>query len=148
MTVTVKNGVYSVGVGDVSAGGDTLDYNFQDRDNTYLNVEVATKVGATCAPGDGAESFENLSPRQRIMASGYAINSATVGGYTPAQSATGSQVPVLSNGNLQLGASNPYITATSTNALTLQGSGATGDLQFFSSANRITSSGKGLASSA
>lgn len=80
MTVVVRNGVFNAGVGDTNAGGDTLDFNFEDTDAAYLNVEVATKVGATCAPGDGAESFENLSPRQRVTASGYAINSATLGG--------------------------------------------------------------------
>ncbi len=80
MTVSVRNGIFNAGVGDTNAGGDTLDFNFEDNDAVYLNVEVATKVGATCAPGDGAESFENLSPRQRVTASGYAINSATLGG--------------------------------------------------------------------
>ncbi len=80
MTVVVRNGIFNAGVGDTNVGGDTLDFNFEDTDAAYLNVEVATKVGATCAPGDGAESFENLSPRQRVTASGYAINSATLGG--------------------------------------------------------------------
>jgi hypothetical protein len=80
MTVTVRNGIYNVGIGDTSAGGDTLDFNFQDTDEAYLNVEVATKVGATCAPGDGAESFENLAPRQRVLAAGYAINAGMLSG--------------------------------------------------------------------
>ncbi len=80
MTVVVKNGVFNAGVGDTNAGGDTLNFNFEDTDTAYLNVEVATKVGPTCAPGDGVEVFENLSPRQRVTASGYAINSATLNG--------------------------------------------------------------------
>ncbi len=84
MTVTVRNGIFNAGVGDTNAGGDTLDFNFEDTDAAYLNVQVATKVGATCAAGDGAESFENLSPRQRVTASGYAINSATLNGQTGA----------------------------------------------------------------
>jgi hypothetical protein len=85
MTVVVKSGVFNVGIGDTVAGGDTLDYNFEDTDTVYLNVEVADKVGATCAAGDGAESYETLTPRQRIFSSGYAINSNTVGGRTAAQ---------------------------------------------------------------
>ena len=85
MTAVVRNGVFTVGIGDTNAGGDVLDYDFQTTDSTYINVEVATKVGPTCAAGDGAESFENLSPRQRINSSGYAINSGTVGGYTATQ---------------------------------------------------------------
>ena len=140
MTVTVKNGIFNVGIGDTGAGGDTLNYNFQDSDSVYLNVDVATRVGATCAPGDGAEVFETLSPRQRIYSSGYALNANTVGGFLAVQSATGNQIPVLSSGNLILGGTNPILSASTTNTLTLQGS-ATGDLQFFSSANKITSAG-------
>lgn len=141
MTVVVKNGVYNVGIGDTNLGGDTLDFNFEDNDAVYLNIEVATKVGATCAPGDGAETFETLSPRQRLYASGYAINAATVGGYLASPSATGNQIPVLNGGHLYLGGTNPFINATSTNALTFQGGGILGDIQFFSSANKITAAG-------
>lgn len=85
MTALVRNGVFNVGVGDTNAGGDTLDFNFQDTDAVYMNVEVATKVGATCAPGDGAESFETLGPRQRIYSSGFAVNASTLNGYDASQ---------------------------------------------------------------
>jgi len=85
MTVTVTNGVFNVGIGDTSVGGDTLDYNFQDNDSVYLNVDVAAKVGPTCAPGDGAETYETLGPRQRIYSSGFAINASTLEGYSAAQ---------------------------------------------------------------
>lgn len=140
MTSVVKNGVFSVGIGDTNAGGDVLDFNFQDTDAAYINVEVANKVGATCAAGDGAESFENLSPRQRIFASGYALNSNMLNGYSAAQFAVGSQIPVLSMGNLVLGGVDPIISASTTNKLTLQGS-STGDLLFFNSSNKITAAG-------
>ena len=103
MTANVKNGVFNVGIGDTSAGGDTLDFNFQDNDTVYLNVEVASKVGATCAAGDGAESFENLAPRQRVVASGYALNAATLGGFVPSQSPTGTNIMALTSGNLIFG---------------------------------------------
>jgi hypothetical protein len=135
MIVQVKGGVFSVGIGDTVAGGDTLDYNFQDSDSIFLNVDVATYSGS-CG------TFETLSPRQRIESAAYAINSNTVGGFTPAQQASGNQIPVLSTGNLILGGTNPFINATTTNTLTFQGGGfATGDIQFFNPFNRISSAG-------
>ncbi|MCH8244539.1 hypothetical protein IIB97_01470, partial [Patescibacteria group bacterium] len=99
MTVNVKDGVFNVGIGDTGAGGDTLDFNFQDNDEVYLNIEVANSSGGSCA---GVSSFETLDPKQRIVAAGYAINASTVGGFTPSQSATGNQIPVLSSGDLTL----------------------------------------------
>ncbi|MDP2692587.1 MAG: hypothetical protein Q8O88_03020, partial [bacterium] len=82
MTVTTTNGVFSVGVGDTSAGGDLLDYNFQDSDSIYLNIEVDTQVSGSCS-GVVFTSVDNLAPRQRVMSSGYAINANTVAGLTP-----------------------------------------------------------------
>ncbi|HUO50790.1 MAG TPA: hypothetical protein VMU25_04480 [Candidatus Paceibacterota bacterium] len=139
MTVTVTNGAFTAGVGDTNAGGDALTYNFQDNDSVYLNVEVANKTGGVCG------TFETLSPRERITSSGYALNANTVGGFSAAQEATGNQIPVLESGILVLGGSSPYLNATSSNPLTLQGGGhATGDVRFFSSSNRITSSGDAI----
>jgi hypothetical protein len=103
MTINVKSGLFSAPIGDTSVGGDLLDYNFQDSDEIYLNVDIASKSGAVCG------SFETLSPRQRIVSSPYALNSNTVGGFTPSQSATGNQIPVLTNGNLVLGGTDPQI---------------------------------------
>ncbi len=140
MTVSVKNGVFNAGVGDTNANGDVLDYNFQDSDTIYLNVDVATKVGSTCAPGDGAESYESLSPRQRLFSSAYTVNANTVGGFSPSQNAQGNQIPVLSSGNLILGGANPTLSASTSNMLTIQGSG-TGNIQFFNASNRMNSSG-------
>ncbi len=136
MTVNVKNGVFNVGIGNTSTGGDALGFNFQDNDTVFLNTEVAAQSGGSCV----GVTFENLSPRQRIVSSGYTINSDTVDGFHAAQSASGNQIPVLTSGNLILGGINPQISASSTNALLLQG-GASGDIQFFSGANKITSSG-------
>ncbi|TAK04301.1 hypothetical protein EPO34_04150, partial [Patescibacteria group bacterium] len=139
MTAEVTQGVFNVNVGDTGAGGDLLDFNFEDDDDVYLNVQVATQVGGSCAGGD--ESFENLSPRQRITSAPYAINARTVGGFTPAQSADGDEIPVLTSGDLVLGDAAPNVTATGATALTIQGAGATGAVQFFSSANSLDSSG-------
>ncbi len=136
-TVSVINGVFTVGIGDTSVGGDTLDYNFQDSDEVYLNVQVADKVGATCATGDGVETYETLSPRQRILSSAYAINAGTVGGFTPSQTPTGNNIPVLSGGSMALtgavsasGAS--FSTSTITNAtsttLAVTGNASTSNL--------------------
>lgn len=139
MTIVVKRGVFNVGVGDTGAGGDALDFNFQDNDQVYLNVDVATKVGGTCAGGD--ETFENLGPRQRINSSGYAVNADTVDGFHAGQSATGSQVVALTSGNIILGGTNPQLNMTGSNTLTFQGGAGTGDIQFFSASNKITSAG-------
>ena len=97
-TLTVRSGVFDATIGEA----DTLNLTFTD-DQAYVNVEVATMVGPDCTDTGGAESFETLTPRPQIVSSGFAINSKTVGGFTPAQSATDSQIPVLTSGAIILG---------------------------------------------
>jgi len=116
MTVFVKNGVFNVGIG---AGADTLDFDFQNNNNVYLNVEVANSITNSC---DNVVSFEPLDPRQRIVSAGYAINANTVGGFTSSQSPTGNQIPVLTSGNLLFGGA-VTIDSTGTAALNF-GTGA------------------------
>jgi len=90
MTINVKQGVFNARIGDTAQGGDILDFDFQQNDEIYLNVEVADRVGADCSGGD--EVFENLDPRNRILASAFAINAVSVLGN--AQSAVGTTTPV------------------------------------------------------
>ncbi len=65
---TSTDGVFSALIGQA----DSLTYNFYDSDTTYLNVEVNT-TPTTCAG-----SWETLSPRQQIAATGYARSAANV----------------------------------------------------------------------
>jgi hypothetical protein len=139
MTATVTNGVFNIGVGDTSAGGDALTYNFQDSDTAYLNVQVATKVDPVCT--GGSEVFETLLPRERVVASGYAINSYSVDGFAAAINASGTEIPVLASDTLTLAGNTPEIDAVATNTLTLQGGTGTGAIQFFSASNFINNAG-------
>src|SRR3989338_4834862 len=89
MTILTREGVFDASIG--GAGGDTLDLAFTD-DQAFVQVEVATKVGASCTTG-ADEVFETMSPRQQIVSSAYAINAGTV---TTNANLTG---PITSVGN-------------------------------------------------
>jgi hypothetical protein len=104
MTVNVKNGILNVDIGDVPAGGDDLStFDFNSTDEIYLNIDVAESSGGSCAGvANTVPPFETLGPRQRVVSAGYAINSKTVGGFTPSQSPTGTNIPVLTAGTLNL----------------------------------------------
>lgn len=113
-TLNVRNGVFDASIGNT----DTLDLTFTD-DQAYVDVAVSSKSG-TCDVGETGESYETLSPRPRIVSSGFAINARTVGGFTPAQSATNNQIPVLTSGQLILShATAAGLASTGSNPLTL-----------------------------
>ena len=78
MTVNVKNGILNLDIGDtsVTAEGDTLDFDFNSTNEVYLNVDVANSNAGSCA-AVASGSYETLSPRQRVVSAGYAINSRT-----------------------------------------------------------------------
>lgn len=120
-SITTRLGVFDAYVGVA----DTLDYNFNDNDTTYMDVQVATKVGGSCTNGD--ESYESLTPRPQIVASAYALNSGRLEGFAPSTSTT-----------LSLGASNPIIAAvTASAALTLDSTGGSGSVVVGSSAPTV-----------
>jgi hypothetical protein len=136
MDIVVTNGVFNASIGDTASGGDQLDFDFESNREVYLQVQVAAQTGGTC----GDETFETLSPRQRIQSSGYAINAATLRGFTASQSADLNEIPVLTNGDLILSDASPAIRANGSATLTLQ-EGVTGNLQFFNASSYITSAG-------
>ncbi len=112
-TVSVQSGRYNANIGEA----DTLNYNFQDNDETYLNIEVANSVETSCT---GVSSFENLGPRKRILAAPYAINAGTVAGKTFA----GAGMTLTIGGNFTTsGASNLTLTTTGVTDVTLPISG-------------------------
>ena len=134
MTVNVKNGILNTEIGDTTAGGDTLDFDFSTTE-AYLNIDVANSSGGDCS---AVSSFETLSPRQRIVSSAYAINSKTVGGFTPSQNPTGNEIPVLNSGVLNLAGT------ISSGGLSLAlGSDATGDIFYRNSSGNFSRLGIG-----
>ena len=71
VSAVVKQGTFNVNIGDTVNGyPDTLDYNFNNSNDVYLQVEVSS---------DNA-SFQTLSPRQKISATPFAKLSGAVSG--------------------------------------------------------------------
>ncbi|MBY0539737.1 hypothetical protein K2P56_04930, partial [Patescibacteria group bacterium] len=103
MTLNVTEGVFNAPIGDTALGGDVLDYDF-DQDSVYVNVEVAASVSSSCA---SVTSFENLSPRQRVVSTGFALTAGSVRGAE--QTSIGTTTPIAN--------SVLTVTATSTNSV-------------------------------
>lgn len=70
-TISVVEGVFNAEVGTA----DALTYDMYPTSTSYLNVEVYT-VTSTCTGG----SWESLTPRQQILATGYSIAAENVYG--------------------------------------------------------------------
>jgi len=86
---TVKEGVFTINIGDTANGyPDALTFDFSSEKDVYLQVEVSSN-GTT---------FETLSPRQRIAASGFAINTDTVSGKLRASSTADYTFQVINEG--------------------------------------------------
>ncbi|MCK5341815.1 MAG: hypothetical protein KAR20_00345, partial [Candidatus Heimdallarchaeota archaeon] len=82
-STTVRQGVFNVNIGDTENGyPDSLDYNFSDSADIYLQIEVSSDDSA----------FETLSPRQRISSVVFAQISGAVSG--TGQSSFGTTTPV------------------------------------------------------
>ncbi|MEK7228002.1 MAG: hypothetical protein AAB681_01445, partial [Patescibacteria group bacterium] len=126
--VTVTSGLFSVMLGSVSTLSG-VDFN----QTLYLMINIG---------GTGTPSWDGvMTPRKTLGAVPAAVESERVGGYTPSLSATSSQIPVVDTGALVLShATLAGLKATGSNPLTFN-AGVTGDIQFFSSSNKITSAG-------
>ncbi|MEK7140863.1 MAG: hypothetical protein AAB815_03700, partial [Patescibacteria group bacterium] len=134
MTISTRSGVFDAYIGDTGAGGDALTLAFTD-DLAYVDVEVATKVGASCTTG-ADEVFEILTPRPRIVSSGFAINSKTAG------TVTGSaQTAITSLGTLTgLSITSANTTqVTTASALALNVNSLTTGTGFYAASSSLTS---------
>src|SRR3989338_11313643 len=67
ITIKVTQGVFNTLLGDTTAGYTAIGLDFDSR-AYYLEIQVS----------DDNSTFETLSPRQRIVASGFALNAETV----------------------------------------------------------------------
>jgi hypothetical protein len=106
-SATVRQGVFNVNIGDTGAGyPDTLNYDFSQNTNVYLQVEVSS---------DGS-SFQTLSPRQRIASSAFSQTAGSVSGTNSS----------FFGATSSFGPSVVSILATSTSAIPLSIRAATG----------------------
>lgn len=130
--LNVEWGVFNASLGDASLGFDPLTLNFTES-NYYLQIEVAALPDFSDA--------ETLSPRQRIVSSGYAINTATLGGFKASQTPQGSQIPVLDEqGRLVFYSDSGGIKSATSSPLTIQGD-SIDEIYFFNASNKLSPSG-------
>lgn len=89
-TSTVTSGVFNVNIGDTANNyPDALTYDFYQSSDVYLRVEVSSN----------GTDFETLSPRQRIAASGFAVNAETLSGKLRASSTSDYTFDVINDGS-------------------------------------------------
>ena len=116
-----QNGIFSVILGDTGAGDPAIPSTlFSENAELYLGVKVV---------GD-----DEMTPRQRIAAVSYALNSDALEGFHGSQSPGANQVTILDgSGNLMF-ASAVTIGTPTTSAITLD-SGTTGAVNIGNNAN-------------
>ena len=86
MPLTVKQGVFNVDIGDVSAGyPDVLDYNFNNNKSVYLQIEISSDNS----------NFETLGPRSPITSAPFSQVSGQVNGTN--QSSFGTTTPIANS---------------------------------------------------
>ena len=73
-TRTVREGVFTAGIGDTAECADVLNFDFRSNENIYLQVAVSDT-------GDNLD-FETLNPRQRITSAPFAQVKNAGGGFT------------------------------------------------------------------
>ncbi len=85
---TATNGVFEAVLGSADKFASTT-FDFSTSSTAYLDVAVNTTSGSTCTSGG---SYQELSPRQQILSSGYALTSSNVTGQalTTVEAPTGS----------------------------------------------------------
>ena len=87
-TATATDGVFNAVIGSSDAFASTT-FDFSTTSTAYLDVAVNTTNGPTCTSGG---SYQELTPRQQILSSGYALTSNNVTGQalTTVEAPTGS----------------------------------------------------------
>ena len=98
--VTPSGGVFNIAIGDTALSWMAdLDIDF-NTDAYYLEIKIQESAFCPAAEGD----YETLTPRQRILSSGYSINADTVDGANADSTPVASEIPILdAGGDLVLG---------------------------------------------
>ncbi|KKP86761.1 MAG: hypothetical protein UR87_C0011G0001, partial [candidate division CPR3 bacterium GW2011_GWE2_35_7] len=125
------DGVFSTVLGS-TCGSPISESVFANNTTTYLGITAGTD--------------SEMTPRQRIASSAYALNADTLDGFDSSQSPGANNVAVLdASGNLVFGVSGPQITSSS-GTFTISGSAltiqtTTGDLLLSPTENTLITSG-------
>ena len=91
-TLTVTNGLLSVGLGNTSLGFSPLDLDFNSADPNYLQVAIYNSTSS---------AWETLAPRQSVDSVGSAFNSSKLNGLTNGTSSN-DLLALDGNGNVDL----------------------------------------------
>ncbi|HET7713907.1 MAG TPA: hypothetical protein VFK94_06755, partial [Patescibacteria group bacterium] len=137
-SLNVQYGVFNYDLGSDATDGDLGSIDWQTKSDTaYLQIEAATKVGASCTDLD--ETYETLSPRQRVVSQANALNADKLQNASPG---TGNSniLKLNSSGGIDLTGTTAGLSAAGANTLTLNAS-STGNIQFFGSSYTLSNTG-------